>query len=400
MLNPLTDQALRVLAHAQDEARSLNHTFVGTEHLLLGLLHGDSGTSAVTLQNLGLDLAAVRREIEKLVQRGSQPPSPGELPLTPRAQRAIQFAAEEACFVGQKQISAEHLLLGLFREPDGVAGQVLRNLGLNLEKLRLESLKLRLMQMTVVERIVRPMRVATPRKRKIREELLAHLETIYEQELARNNDPTVALRAAAQRLGNPPDLAREFESDLPLIERVSYRCDRFIGWRAPESVAQWMSRVATRLFLIMAPLYGLAIAIYILRFGWDDGVWVHLRVIAGLLLVAPSSLLLVVLHIKLRDTMWGVFGSRQSPSRVFFWALVMSLVTLVAGFGLTALTSWTLTNWTNWAEYQVRYCDTVAAAAFVPLIFYLHARRSGLTEISDTCWACLDINRFDTELSA
>src|SRR3954452_9156455 len=153
MLKSLTDQARQVLAHAQVEARSLNHTFVGTEHLLLGLLHGDSGVSAVTLQVLGLDLVAVRMEIERLVHRGSDAPSPGELPLTPRAQRAIQFATEEAGFVGQKEISADHLLLGLFREPDGVAGQVLRNLGLNLEQLRLEPLKLLLMQMTVVERI-------------------------------------------------------------------------------------------------------------------------------------------------------------------------------------------------------------------------------------------------------
>src|SRR3954471_4483481 len=231
MLNSLTDQALQVLAHAEDEARSLNHTFVGTEHLLLGLLIGDSGASGVTLQILGLDLDAVRGEIEKLVHRGSDTPSPGELPLTPRAQRAIQFAAEEAGFVGQKKTSPEHLLLGLFREPDGVAGQVLRNLGLNLEKLRLETLKLRLMQMTVVERIVRPLHATTPRKRKIREELLAHLETIHEQELARNNDPTAALRAAAQRLGNPSELTREFEMDLPLHERVSYRWEQFFGWR-------------------------------------------------------------------------------------------------------------------------------------------------------------------------
>jgi len=392
MLNSLTDQALRVLAHARDEARSLNHTFVGTEHLLLGLLHGDSGTSAVTMQNLGLDLAAVRVEIEKLVQRGSQPPCTGELPLTPRAQRAIQCAAEEACFVGQKQISAEHLLLGLFREPDGVAGQALRNLGLDLEKLRLESLKLRLMQMTVVERIVRPLHAATPRKRKIREELLAHLETIYEQELARNDDPTAALRVAAQRLGNPSDLTGEFERDLPFKERLSYRWERFFGWRAPESVARWMARVATRLSLIMVPLCGL-----FLRFGWDDDEWALLRVMAGLLVALWSALLLVILHLKLRDTMWGAFGSRQSPSKAFAWALVMSLVTLASGFGFIALTSWTLTNWT---EYQFPYGATIATAAFVPFVFYLHARRNGLTEISDTCWACLDIKRFETELNA
>jgi ATP-dependent Clp protease ATP-binding subunit ClpA len=271
MLESLTDQALHVLAHAQDEARSLNHTFVGTEHLLLGLLYSDSGASAVTLQNMGLDLDAVRGEIEKLVQRGSDPSCPGELPLTPRAQRALQFAGEEACLVGQKKASPEHLLLGLFREPDGVAGQVLRNLGLNLEKLRLETLKLRLMQMTIVERIVRPMHASTPRKRKIREELLAHLETIYEQEMARNSDPIAALRAAGQRLGNPSDLTREFEGDLPFNERISYRFEHFFSWRAPQSVARWMSRVATWLFLMMAPVWSLVIVDHVLSSGWDDG---------------------------------------------------------------------------------------------------------------------------------
>jgi hypothetical protein len=144
MSNTLNDQSQQVLKLAADEARRFQHSYVGTEHLLLGLMLEGSCQAHGTLARLGVSVDNVRAEIEKLVCRGTAPVADVEIPLTPRARRVVQFAYEEAAIVNQTLAGPEHLLIGLIREPEGVAGQVMRNLGLSLRRVWEESLKVRL----------------------------------------------------------------------------------------------------------------------------------------------------------------------------------------------------------------------------------------------------------------
>src|SRR5947207_14893257 len=126
----LTAEARAVMTRAEQEARSLNHHYVGTEHILLALLHDESGAAARILKSFDVTAEKVRQEIERLVLRGPATVSDVELPQTPRAKRAIQMAGEIAGDLQQSLVGSEHLLIGLLRESDGVAGLALRNLGL------------------------------------------------------------------------------------------------------------------------------------------------------------------------------------------------------------------------------------------------------------------------------
>src|SRR5687768_11874195 len=185
MTFPLTEEAQTILSLARREARRLNHEYVGTEHLLLALLID----RPLALAGLGVGAETVRGEIAKLVMRGPASVTQAELPLTPRVRRVLAHAEMEASILHQAAVEPDHLLLGLISEPDGVAGMVLRNLGLDLARVRTERLKVHLEQMRIVERIVRPVRAGIRHKRKMREELLAHLAEIYAEEHARLNDP-------------------------------------------------------------------------------------------------------------------------------------------------------------------------------------------------------------------
>ncbi|NIA22426.1 MAG: AAA family ATPase, partial [Anaerolineaceae bacterium] len=142
MFERFTDRARKVTALAQQEAQRFNHEYVGTEHLLLGLVKEGSGVAANCLKNMGTDLKKIRIEVEKIVKSGPQMVTMGKLPQTPRAKKVIEFAIEEARMLGHNYVGTEHLLLGLLREQDGVAAQVLMNLGLRLEEVREEVLKL------------------------------------------------------------------------------------------------------------------------------------------------------------------------------------------------------------------------------------------------------------------
>ena len=193
MYQGFTDEARSVMDSAEKEARGLQHDYVGTEHILLGLLQEGASPVADVLQTFGLDAAKIRREIERLVQRGAQPVGALKLPLTPRSTRVLEYAAAEARFMNEEFVGSEHLLMGLFRTADGVAGQVLRNLGLELEQLVAEIFRIRVMQMKTVERAVRPVRAGTVWKRKTREELLSHLTAIYVEERPRLQDPKAAM---------------------------------------------------------------------------------------------------------------------------------------------------------------------------------------------------------------
>ena len=142
MFERLTDRARKVMALANQEAQRFNHEYIGTEHILLGMVKEGSGVGANVLKNLGIDLRKVRLEVEKLVKSGPEMVTMGKLPQTPRAKKVIEYAIEEARNLNHNYVGTEHLLLGLLREHDGVAAQVLLNLGLKLEEVREEVLNL------------------------------------------------------------------------------------------------------------------------------------------------------------------------------------------------------------------------------------------------------------------
>src|SRR5437870_13632574 len=142
MIERFTDRARKVMALANQEAQRFNHEYIGTEHILLGLVKEGSGVGANVLKNLDVDLRKVRLEVEKLVKSGPEMVTMGKLPQTPRAKRVIEYAIEEARNLNHNYVGTEHLLLGLLREQDGVAAQVLMNLGLKLEDVREEVLTL------------------------------------------------------------------------------------------------------------------------------------------------------------------------------------------------------------------------------------------------------------------
>ena len=142
MFERLTDRARKVMALANQEAQRFNHEYIGTEHILLGLVKEGSGVGANVLKNLDIDLRKVRLEVEKLVKSGPEMVTMGKLPQTPRAKKVIEYAIEEARNLNHNYVGTEHLLLGLLREHDGVAAQVLMNLGLKLEEVRDEVLNL------------------------------------------------------------------------------------------------------------------------------------------------------------------------------------------------------------------------------------------------------------------
>ncbi|HHC07488.1 MAG TPA: ATP-dependent Clp protease ATP-binding subunit [Actinobacteria bacterium] len=135
MFERFTDRARRVVVLAQEEARGLNHNYIGTEHILLGLIHEGEGVAARALESMGISLEAVRTQVIEIIGEGSQAPS-GHIPFTPRAKKVLELSLREALQLGHNYIGTEHILLGLIREGEGVAAQVLQKLGAELHKVR------------------------------------------------------------------------------------------------------------------------------------------------------------------------------------------------------------------------------------------------------------------------
>jgi len=141
MFERFTDQARRVVVLAQEEARILNHNYIGTEHILLGLIHEGEGVAARALESVGISLDAARQQIVEIIGLGQQPPS-GHIPFTPRAKRVLELSQPEALEMGDANIGTEHILLGFIREGEGVGAQVLIRLGVNLDQLRQQVFQL------------------------------------------------------------------------------------------------------------------------------------------------------------------------------------------------------------------------------------------------------------------
>src|SRR3989339_1508128 len=142
MSNRFTDRVQRVIIIAQEEAKRLNHDYVGTEHILLGLVALGEGVAAKVLANLGIDLRRVRAEVEKIVGTGDNVMLLGEIPFTPRAKKVLELSVEEAQNLGHTYVGTEHLLLGLLREEEGIAARVLENLGVKLTDVKEEVINL------------------------------------------------------------------------------------------------------------------------------------------------------------------------------------------------------------------------------------------------------------------
>jgi ATP-dependent Clp protease ATP-binding subunit ClpC len=135
MFERFTDRARRVVVLAQEEARLLNHNYIDTEHLLLGLIHEGEGVAATALESLGISLEAVRTQVEEIIGHGERAPT-GRIPFTPRAKKVLELSLREALQLGHNYIGTEHILLGLVREGEGVAAQVLVRLGADLSRVR------------------------------------------------------------------------------------------------------------------------------------------------------------------------------------------------------------------------------------------------------------------------
>ncbi|MDY6796686.1 MAG: ATP-dependent Clp protease ATP-binding subunit [Actinomycetota bacterium] len=141
MFQRFSDRARRVVVLAQEEARMLNHNYIGTEHLLLGLIQEGEGVAAKALESMGISLEAVRNQVEEIIGRGSSSPT-GHIPFTPRAKKVLELSLREALQLGHNYIGTEHILLGLIREGEGVAAQVLTKLGADLERVRNQVVQL------------------------------------------------------------------------------------------------------------------------------------------------------------------------------------------------------------------------------------------------------------------
>jgi Clp amino terminal domain, pathogenicity island component len=141
MFERFTDRARRVVVLAQEEARLLNHNYIGTEHILLGLIHEGEGVAAKALESLGISLEAVRAQVEEIIGQGQSAPT-GHIPFTPRAKKVLELSLREALQLGHNYIGTEHILLGLIREGEGVAAQVLVKLGADQSRVRQQVVQL------------------------------------------------------------------------------------------------------------------------------------------------------------------------------------------------------------------------------------------------------------------
>ena len=195
MFERFTDRARRVVVLAQEEARTLNHDYIGTEHLLLGLIHEGQGVAAKALESLGISDEAVTQRINEIVGRGKKPARSGHIPFTPRAKKSLELSLREALQLGHNYIGTEHILLGLIREGEGPGAQVLTGLNADLD--------------TVRERVVELVRGHQGKelpglrsgkggrvKRRMLAEILAHVQSIDSR-----------LSAVEQRVGIGPDLS-------------------------------------------------------------------------------------------------------------------------------------------------------------------------------------------------
>jgi ATP-dependent Clp protease ATP-binding subunit ClpC len=208
MFERFTDRGRRVVVLAQEEARMLDHDYIGTEHILLGLIHEGEGVAARALESLGVSLEAVRQQVEEIVGRGEQP-SPGHMPFTPRAKKVLELSLREAQGLGHNYIGTEHILLGLLREGEGVAAQVLVKLGADLSRVREQVIQLLAGYQAEagVESAARPLGRAGRVDRELLSQLLDRVTAVESR-----------LSAVEQRVGTGPDM-RDLDQQIGQARR-------------------------------------------------------------------------------------------------------------------------------------------------------------------------------------
>jgi ATP-dependent Clp protease ATP-binding subunit ClpC len=300
--------------------------------------------------------------------------------------RAIDDATLEAAVFNEKCAGPEHLLLGLLNEGEGVACHVLINLGVTPAELRKEVFRVRLALMKIVERAVRPLPAGTPTKRKMREELLAHLSAIYQEELARLGDSSAAIRSAASRFGDPAALSTELQASLPAHEQLSYLAERLFAWRAPESIVYYALRQSLNTLCILITVFVVLFAGVWLRFGWFDNIWTFIRTLAAIAVITPpAQFVLTIATIKMRDSLWGVFGSRKSLAQTIWYD---SLIALIFAVSLMAF-AYAVRGSVDLENEPLKFA--IIAGLVASVLFPLLVRLTGTNSIRDTQWALLDI---------
>jgi ATP-dependent Clp protease ATP-binding subunit ClpC len=299
----------------------------------------------------------------------------------------LESASTEAASLAQSEVAPEHLLVGLMHEPDGVAAMVMRNLGLTFDRLRAESFRPRLQLMSIVERTVRPVRTGIAAKRKMREELLAHVSAIYREELDRLHDPSAAMAHAAERFGDPAELSRELQNAVTWDDRLAERAEWWFAWRPTESVTKMMVRTSLLSALLIAGLIGMCVIAGIIVDGWNAGERFTLRVLAAMVLITPATQFAIgMIYYKMRDATFGVFGSRRSPLTVLVCCVLMALTLCMALVAFISITNASL----GAAMELVPRMAIFAPLAAITLLAVVRLR--GPVEILDTTWACIDVN--------
>ncbi len=210
MFERFTDQARRIVVLAQEEARMLNHNYIGTEHILLALIHEGTGIAARALESLGIAEEAARRQVEEIVGRGQQDPPRGHIPFTPRAKKTLELSLREAIALGNTSIGTEHILLGLIREGEGKsknpATQVLNGLGVDPNRVRQQVVALVSATRGEDEAGV-PRVTAGGRKRKLASEVRGSLDSIEWR-----------LSVLEQRVGTGPGV-RDLDREITQVRR-------------------------------------------------------------------------------------------------------------------------------------------------------------------------------------
>ncbi len=249
-----------------------------------------------------------------------------------------------------------------------------------------EAAQTRLAQMKIVERAVRPVLATSGRKRKMREELLAHLTEIYHQEQSRLHDPVAATEEAGRRFGDPVELAGELQSAVPFYDRMEALLDRWFGRRAPESALRYLLRVTAQIYCALFIVTALAFALCVDKLGWNTSLWIAMRPIFAIHVFLPVAFFLLgLLYFETRNTMFGVFGQRKSRWKVLLFQACFVIAIVVLGCSFTLISERSLQRT---EQMLIPYFAIGIVSAIGALLV---ARFNGSNEIRDAMWARLNL---------
>jgi hypothetical protein len=294
------------------------------------------------------------------------------------------FYAIASC---SKEIATEHLLLGIVSEPDGMAARIMDELGVDRPRISQRCVATRAEQLTIVERIVRPVRAPMSTKRRMRDELLAHLESIYQEQIAAGDHPARALDVAAQRLGDPATLSRELNESLTVSERIGARIEWVFGWHPPETATRFVARQALMTFIMLLAVWGISGALLGgIRYGWNEALWLSMRPLVAAIMVVPlMQFALGFAYYSMRDTLFAAFRSRFSRRRVAVLAAVMVLTFVCGALGFFSIAEGSVAVGLNCMP------GVILASPVLTAICCLVAYQNGPRELSDSVYSLLPL---------